>query len=96
MVGICRRLRAACRTMGIASILSSDHITAGSGQRVVGKPAVDRIGITAFQQPLLCHGVCRLAVGNLHHGSTTFTDIGPRVMITMVEQFLPLLIVKVH
>jgi hypothetical protein len=32
----------------------------------------------------------RLAVCHRHHGSTPFTDIGPRVMITMVERFLSL------
>ncbi len=57
---------------------------------IVCQPGIDRIRVTRPQQALPGNRVGTRAGGNLQQGSTAFTDIGPWIMIAMLQQLVAL------
>jgi hypothetical protein len=55
------------------------------------QPAVESIGVAGFEQALLGDSMRRGAGGDLEQGRTTFTHVGPGIVIPVVEQLLALL-----
>ena len=57
---------------------------------VVIQPAIDGVRVTRAQEALARDGMGRLPSSDLQQRGTPFPDIGPRVVVTVVEQFLAL------
>jgi len=74
--------------MGTA-LLEPEH-AADAEPLVHIQPAIDSIGVGRFQEAAARDGMRRLPIGHLQQGGTALTDLGPRVVITVVDQVLAL------
>jgi hypothetical protein len=60
------------------------------------EPAINRIGLAGFEETMAGNCMRSHSIGNLEQGGTAFPDIGPWVMVTVVEELLALVLGQVE
>jgi hypothetical protein len=74
-----------------ATLLKPEH--APDAEALVHiEPAIDGIGVPRLQEAMAGDGVRGLPIGDFQQGGTAFADIGPRVVVPVVDQILALAI----
>jgi hypothetical protein len=79
----------------VAAVLKPRH-TAKAELLVPIEPAVDGIRFARLEEAMAGNRVRRHASGNLQEGSTAFTNVGTRVVVAVMEEFLALVICQVE
>jgi hypothetical protein len=72
-----------------ATLLKPEH--APQAEALVHiEPAIDGIGVARLQEAMPGDRVRSLPIGDFQQGGTPFADIGPRVVVPVVDQILAL------
>jgi hypothetical protein len=71
------------------TLLKPEHAT-NPEPLVQVQPAIDGIGVAWLQEAVAGDGVGRLPISDFQQGGAAFADIGPRVVVAMVGQFVAL------
>ncbi len=58
---------------------------------VAVQPGIDGIGVAPLQEPGLGHAMGGLSLGDLQEGGAALADVGARVVVAQLKQFLALL-----
>jgi hypothetical protein len=77
------------------TVLEPDH-AAHAKLFVPIEPAINRIGLAWFEETMAGDGMRSHTIGNLEQGGTAFPDVGPWVMVAVVEELLALILGQVE
>ena len=78
-----------------AAVLKPDHALEAEFLVEV-EPGVDGIRLPALQEAVLSDGMRRHAISDLQQGSAAFTDIGSRIVVTVMTKLVGLGLTQVE